>query len=104
MIDVCEIRSMVRSSASTLWSVELSISFTFFERLVSALSAIWFSWLIRAGQSMSGSALTGAAAAGAGWGCAREAGAVVAAGAVGGGAGAGRETVAGTEGGLASLS
>src|SRR5438093_12112121 len=97
MIDVCEIRSMVRSSASTLWSVELSISFTFFERLVSALSAIWFSWLIRAGQWMSGSALAGGAGAGAGWGCAREGGAVVAAGAGDGGTAGGRETVAATE-------
>src|SRR2546430_15087785 len=100
MIEVCEIRSIVRSSASTLCSVELSISFTFFERLWSALSAIWFSWLIRDGQSMSGSALAGAAAGGAGarrwaprapWG----------AGAGEGWGGAGRETGAGPHGVLA---
>src|ERR1700694_4620149 len=55
MIDVCEIRSIVRSSASTLCSVEASISLTFFDRFCSALSAIWFSWLISDDQSMSGS-------------------------------------------------
>ena len=38
-----------------------------FERFWRAASAIWFSWLISAGQSISGSLLAGAAGAGAGW-------------------------------------
>src|SRR5437870_12094377 len=63
MIEVCEIRSIVRSSPSRLCSVDASISLTFFERFWRAASAIWFSWLISAGQSISGSLLAGLAGA-----------------------------------------
>ena len=60
MIEVCEIRSIVRSRASTVCSVEASISLTFFDRFCRALSAIWFSWLINEDQSTSGSPAGGA--------------------------------------------
>src|ERR1700694_726397 len=59
MIEVCEASSIVRSRASMLCSVVASISLTFFARFWSALSVIWFSWLISEDQSMSGSAAAG---------------------------------------------